>query len=531
MSGKLDASDSKKLKALRDNFPYFAKSCLKIRAKSGETKPFLLNDAQEYLHQKLEEQIKEKGWVRVLVLKGRQQGISTYVQGRYYHKTSQFRGKKAYILTHEENATKNLFSMTDRYHEHCPKAFRPIVGSSNARELLFPGLDSGYQVGTAGKKDVGRSSTIQLFHGSEVAFWPHADDHLAGVMQAVPELPGTEIILESTANGAGGVFYEMWLDAERGVGDYIAIFIPWYWQSEYVRSAEGMVFTEEEEQLRKRYGLTDEQLAWRRGKIHGLKSEDLFRQEYPMEASEAFLFSGRPVFEPKHLVAALNAVVPPLKYGDVRGGQIIYSDEKKSPLKVWEEPVSGEFYVIGADVAEGLEHGDFSSVDVLRASDGGQVAQWHGHTSPDTLGQIIVALARKYNHAYVGVERNNHGLTTLTEIQNLNYDNLYYQKDPETNKTGNRAGWLTTRKSKPAMINQLAAELRDMDHGIVCKETLDEMKTYIINDKGETEAMPKCFDDRVISRAIAGMLVRDNHQYSMSRQARSVRPASARGWT
>src|SRR5262249_59464457 len=97
--------------------------------------------------------------------------------------------------------------------------------------------DSGYKVGTAGTKAVGRSSTIQLFHGSEVAFWPFADTHAAGVMQAVPNEKDTEIILESTANGIGNFFHQTWRNAEAGKNDYIAIFVPWYWSEEYRRAS------------------------------------------------------------------------------------------------------------------------------------------------------------------------------------------------------------------------------------------------------------------------------------------------------
>jgi hypothetical protein len=62
--------------------------------------------------------------------------------------------------------------------------------------LTFDRLDSGYRVGTAGTRGIGRSSTLQLFHGSEVAFWPFAETHLAGILQAVADRPGTEAVKE-----------------------------------------------------------------------------------------------------------------------------------------------------------------------------------------------------------------------------------------------------------------------------------------------------------------------------------------------
>ena len=125
-----------------------------------------------------------------------------------------------FILTHEQDATNNLFGMVERYHSHCPDLVKPVTGAANAKELSFAELESGYAVGTAGAKATGRSQTVQLFHGSECAFWPNAETHFAGVVQAIPDLPGTEIILKSTANGMGGEFHERWQQAEAGIGDY-----------------------------------------------------------------------------------------------------------------------------------------------------------------------------------------------------------------------------------------------------------------------------------------------------------------------
>jgi len=266
---------------LKDDFVHYAPRCLRIRTKSGAVEPFALNKAQTYLHQRIEAQVQKTGKVRVLVLKGRQQGCSTYVGGRFYHKSTHRRGYRVFILTHEQEATANLFSMVSRYHENCPEIVRPSTGASNARELDFDTLDSGYKVGTAGTKAVGRSQTVQLFHGSEVAFWPNADTHAAGVMQAIPDMPGTEIILESTANGYDPMFYPMWQEAESGLSEYEAIFIPWFWQDEYRKEAAGLVLSSEDEAYQAAYGLDFEQMAWRAAKIIELRDPLLFKQEYP----------------------------------------------------------------------------------------------------------------------------------------------------------------------------------------------------------------------------------------------------------
>ena len=497
-------AEQKKLRALKTNFPYFAKSCLNIRTKKGDEKRFELNKAQHYIHKKCEEQLAKIGMVRALILKGRQQGCSTYTEARFYHKVSQNRGKRAFILTHEHEATANLFDMVRRYHDGNP--FAPSVSSSNAKELMFDKIDSGYKVGTAGNKAVGRSQTLQLFHGSEVGFWPNGEEHLAGVLQAVPSESGTEVILESTANGVGGVFYEMVQAAQRGEGNYQLIFVPWFWQPEYVMLCPvDFVRTKQEEQMVESLGLTNNQLYWRRNKIMELRSDELFRQEYPISANEAFISSGRSVFVSTWLMAARDECYSPTMTADLQIESQTLIEKEDGCLRVWEAPQSNKRYVIGADVAEGLDKGDFSCADVLDEN-GDQVAQWHGKISPDHFGDLLYALGMLYRRAFMGVERNNHGLTTLTILKNKGYPNLYMQEELEREYDGKqfkKVGWLTTSRSKPLIIDNLASITRDSESGIRCLETIDEMETYVVHANGSTNSRNGYYDDRVMSYAIA----------------------------
>lgn len=286
------SSDLDKLRQLKT----FAEAYFKIRIKSGRSIPFKLNQAQSYLHQRLETQLAENKRVRAVILKGRQQGCSTYIQARYFHKVITGQGQKAFILTHEQDATKNLFEMTKYYYENLPKGLCPEAERSSAKELKISKYDGSYSVGTAGNKGVGRSQTIQLMHGSEVAFWANAEEHARGVLQAVSDDHGTEIILESTANGMGNYFHGMWLQALSGASEFQAIFLPWYWQPEYKRFDTGFKVDEDEQVLLDAYnhdGLTVEHLAWRRMKIMSLSKDigagtELFKSEYPMNAEEAF---------------------------------------------------------------------------------------------------------------------------------------------------------------------------------------------------------------------------------------------------
>lgn len=316
---------------LKDDFTHYASKCLRIRTKSGAVVCFKLNAAQQYIHERVEAQRAQTGKVRAIILKGRQQGCSTYIEGRFYWRVTHTRGVRAFILTHEEEATNNLFEIANRYHENCPKQVKPSNSAANAKELHFDKLDSGYKVGTAGNKAVGRSSTVQFFHGSEVGFWPNAQQHAAGILQAIPDEIGTEVFKESTANGVGNYFHKEWQDAEAGISEYIAIFVPWYWQDEYRKPVpDGFKLDDEELQYQESYGLDIEQMAWRRAKIIELKDPVLFKQEYPATAAEAFQVSGAdPYIKPDLVMTARHAViedingdkklgVDPARFGDDR---------------------------------------------------------------------------------------------------------------------------------------------------------------------------------------------------------------------
>ena len=321
---------------LRDDFPHYAEKCLKIRAKKGgTTAPLILNRSQRFLHERIEDQRGRIGRVRKLVLKGRQVGISTYIGARFYWRTTHGRGLRAFILAHLDDASDNLFNFAKRYHENCPDAVKPSTGKSNAKELSFDRLDSGYKVATAGNKSVGRSDTIQLFHGSELAYWPNAEEHFAGIMQAVADEPGTEIILESTANGGGNVFWSLWKRAERGESDFESVFIPWFWHEDYGCSPDsGWRAPPAWDEYGSLHGLTAEQLYWAY-----LKNRDLiagaagdisepspkFKQEYPGTASEAFETSGA------------NAFIDPLKVLRARRAKV----EGYGPIVLGVDPARG----------------------------------------------------------------------------------------------------------------------------------------------------------------------------------------------
>lgn len=526
----------------------FYKHCLRIKNKEGKLVPLTLNTAQRHIQARILDQLKRIGKVRVILLKGRQQGGSTFVAGRYYKKVTENKGRTVFVLSHEAKTTSKLMAMVKRYHDHCPKAVRPTLGKDSAAlGIEFPKLDSSYELGTAGNAQTGRGHTIFYLHGSEVAFWPNGEEILSGVLQAVPDADETEVVLESTANGVGGVFYQYVQDALAGEGEYELIFVPWYWQEEYHAKHMPPDFrrTAEEEKIASMvarhpdgsmysFVLTDAQLMWRRNKIRELKSLDKFKQEYPFTIKEAFLFSGRPVFDVNYLISAQARCSAPtavyrVRIGseelepvdldrferatESRDGEEIHQGFKFTSiagyLQQWVKPVDGGEYCIAVDVAEGLEHGDYSSIDVASAS-GVQVAHWHGKIDPDELGLLVAIIGHYYNDAFVGVERNNHGLVTLKTLERIGYTNLYFEE--ELTKQGEapkyKVGWYTSSVTKPLIIDQLNGELREDNSGIQCINTIEQCFTYELDAKGRANARQGCFDDCVMSYAILLEMVR-----------------------
>jgi hypothetical protein len=341
---------------LRDNIELHCETCMYVQDKKGQKVLLRFNRAQRYIHAKIEEQRHRTGKVRAIILKGRQQGASTYIGARFYCITSINYGRNAFIVAHEQKATDNLFKMVKRYHQH--NVFAPSTSATNSKELVFNRLDGGYKLATAGSKDVGRSNTAQLLHASEFAFWDNAIMHMAGLGNAISDEPGTEIIIESTANGIGGAYHQMWQDAEAGNGEYIAIFVPWFWQDEYRATVpDGYEPSADDRKYMETYGLDMAQMAWRHNKIvtYGQGFAWLFDQEYPATAALAFKSATiDPLINPTDVMAAVNSTYramtgpliigcDPAEYGPdrtaiaFRRGRVVYRlevHEKKGPMEV-----------------------------------------------------------------------------------------------------------------------------------------------------------------------------------------------------
>ncbi len=501
---------------------------LKIRAKDGSLIPLILNAPQRRLYSIIKEQWEAGKPVRIIILKARQMGFSTLTEAIIFWMVVTAFHMEALIVAHQDDATRNLFTMSKRFLENLPRQLRPMQRASNAQELIFDtpakykgsgkGLGSKIRCATAGGHGIGRSYTEMALHLSEFAFWP--GDKLAtliGLLQSVPDLPGTLIVIESTANGFDE-FKNQWdlaVAAQRaGLEGFIPVFFAWYEMPEYRRPVPpGFERTQEEVQLAQTYGLDDEQLAWRRWAIQNNCGGDIqkFRQEYPSSPDEAFISTGSCVFDKETIVLQRQrAAKEKWEYGrfrlqyDLAGKplQWQWEPDPKGPIRILEQPQANVPYVLGGDTAG--TGSDWFAGQVLDNRTGRQVAVLHHQFGERAYAEQMFCLGMYYNQALIGVEVNYSTYPQLL-LEELGYPRLYVRQrlDTFTGAIVNAYGFETTPRSRPLIIDGLKDVAKQALDGITDYATLGEMLTFVYDEHWKPQAERGFHDDLVMSLAIA----------------------------
>lgn len=524
---------------------------LKIRTKEGAVVPLVLNRPQERLYNAIQKQWRAGKPVRIIILKARQMGFSTLTEAIIFFLTVTAKYVESMIVAHKDEATANLFRMSKRFYDELPPALRPMQRASNAQELLFDrpakykgeaqGLGSRIRCATAGGSGVGRSYTLKCLHLSEFAFWPgDKRETFSGLVQAVPDRPGTVIIIESTANGYDE-FKKMWDDAvqaERdGTDGFTPIFFAWFEMEEYRRAPlPGFKRTPEEQELAETFGLDDEQLAWRRWCISVNCGGDvnLFHQEYPSTPDEAFIATGRCAFDKAALVLRREKVrTDKWERGAFRvqkgiDGKIMdwkWKPDERGPLRIRKHPEEGVPYVLGGDTAG--TGSDFFAAHVIDNRTGEQIAVLHHQFGERMFAEQVYCLGMYYNEALVGIEVN---YSTYPEmvLEELGYPNLYVRQrlDNYTGKLMDAFGFETTTTTRPAIIDGLKDVAQSALETITDYDTLGEMLTFVYDEKWKAQAEEGEHDDLVLSLAIT--------HFIRAQQTTLVRKPSAEGgarWT
>ncbi len=496
----------------------YIEKCLKIKTKSGTVVPFRLNDAQRKLYAVAKRQQDAGKPVRLIILKARQLGFSTLTEALIFHACATRKNVNALIVAHREDATANLFRMSKLFYDELPAPVKPMLRASNAQELVFenpsklrserearPGLRSRIRCATAGGRGIGRSDTLQCVHLSEYAFWPDGADGkastLAGILQAVPSLPGTMVVIESTANGFED-FKERWDAAVAGENDFEPVFFAWFENPDYsMPVVPGTEWTPEERDLKAAYQLTDEQLQWRRWCIANNcgGSLDMFRQEYPASPGEAFLHSGTGVFDNEQIVLRLERLPSPAGRGEFTDGE--WTESETGAITLYELPEEGVPYVLGGDTAG--EGSDYFTAIVIDNVSGRIVAKLRQKYSEPEYVRQIFALGRFYNDALVAIETN-FSTFPVMKLQEMEYPNQYSREreDTYTRQMRKSYGFRTDRQSRPRAIANLVEVFSSHPEWFTDRELLEEMLTFCYNEDHRPEALAGKHDDLVMGAAI-----------------------------
>lgn len=440
------------LQRFRDDMEAYASLVLRIRDKGANLRPLDANFAQRYVERKLEAQRKDTGRVRAIVLKARQEGVSTWTAARFFRRVHLQAGQKGLVVADSLDRAGAIFGIYERFFQNLPADLTPVRKSyANQKRLAFS-HDSEIAVRPASDSEAGRAQTIHCLHASELAYWPQSTQREAWVslLQAIPD-DGTEIIVESTAKGAGGLFHELWeLSQKKGSG-WIGIFLPWWIHEEYEVEPlqaeldsiashpddfELLAMSEGVSYEGKQWVLSLPKLAWRRRKIIeafggdpitlGADATREFMREYPATADEAFLMSGACFFDEDELrrMSQFGTREPvrvgTLKQIDGPNSSIIKLEPSvRGALDVFELPDKEGHYVIGADTATGKEvisrrtqsteareagGRDYSCGVVLRIPNQAEderlpelVAILHGYLAPDIFARQLEYLGKFYS--------------------------------------------------------------------------------------------------------------------------------------
>ena len=487
-----------------------------------------LNNHQRKIQEVINREKKAGKPIRIVILKPRQTGITTLGSANLFHQT-RFHGGTSMVVSKDMDSSEHIFGIIQRFHHYLPKEEREVLKplASNRKELKFEEPHGGrILIETAGKTTAGHSFTLRNLLLSEVSRWPEGcEDTITGLLAAVPNEPDTMIIIESVANGMQGWFWQKW--QEEG-SDYVKIFLPWYEHDEYRQrlpipeDSFQVTFSDEEKILVTNYSLGLEQVEWRRGAVRNIcrGSRDKFKEQFPATDREAFLTTGNSFFDNNALDAI--KVSEPLRC-ELRVFETLGSAEETRPvpltngrLRLWKKPQPNRNYVIGVDVAEGVEtteapqddKHDYSSADVLDRATGEQVAQLHSQMTPDEKGKYLALLGRYYNNAFIGVEANaGYGLYVIDVLRQEDYpEALLYRRqilDEVTRRPTRKLGWITTRANRRSMMAALDMAIRNGEVLINCAETIMELRAFIVKADGRIEAGAGNKDDRVFSLAIA----------------------------
>ncbi len=507
--------------------------CFVIVDKNKNTVPFFLNEVQRDFVNRLNKAKEEyeqgkRVSIKFLVLKGRQQGFTSFITAYQLACTITRKNFEGFTAADEDTNTAAIFENKAKFpYANLPEKIKPTEKYNNRKQLLFEKLHSSWEVKTA-SKNMGRSRTINFFHGSEVAFWK---DGISGVQAGLGEALTKDAIqiFESTANGYNeykdlwdsgqweNCFYEWWLTKEYQIDFESKNKENWF--KEKVKTSSDWIFQRCKWLLEEK-GLSWGQIYWYYNKYKGYINKDLIKQEYPCTPDEAFLASGACIFDKEIIIRRKEYLKreyeknPPKKgfflfewnnpeaKDFIKDNTIRFIEDKNGYITIYEDAQKGYPYVIGGDTKG--EGSDFFAATVVNNVTGKRCATLHADMDPDTYAHQMYCLGKYYNYALIGIEIN-FDLYPVKELERLNYHRQYIRQhyDSMTNTYQKKNGWKTDGNTRPLIISREITLIRDNIDLFNHIEFLNECLTFIKDEKGRPDAEAGKHDDILFSDMIA----------------------------
>jgi hypothetical protein len=494
------------------NWQWRLEHLYQIRTQLAQKTVFKMNSVQQEIARYLPH------WHKFLILKARQMGVSTLFLLWHLDATLFTPNTSTAIIAHRRDSLKYLFRIIRLAYRTCPDAIqladgriwrKPVASFDTANELYFKDLDSTIYVAL----EV-RSDTVHRCHVSEAHHIKDAENVLAATMGAL--VPGGVLTMETTANGMGGVFYDLWNEAEAGESDFMPLFYGYQFHEDYrMPVPKDFTLTPEEEKYMAVPGMHLEALSWRRMKMREPGMRELFKQEFPANAQEAFLTSGRSPFDREKVEDWV--IRAPIE--SQMEGRLLY----------WIKPIKDRRYIVAVDCASGAgeerqdggkDNGtDYSAIMVIDCETLQLAARFRGKWPYPKLHHIVYKLGREYNDGYIAIESEGHGLTVINNlVENLHIEDEPYPQwmihtttvvDKKSKQPMQKWGWITSGKTKPLIIDHLSGLVDEEDLKIYDKIVQSEFMRFIINEKGQYEAMEGFHDDTVLACAIGYYLIPD----------------------
>lgn len=524
---------ARQLVRYRRDFRAFAQEQLKLFGN-----PLQFWPCQFPLIESIERQFEQKGYARCVYLKARQVGASTLAQAFVAWRTMLWPHINAIVIADQAERAKSLFDICRSFYEQLDESIKPMGRYATKSQLVLanpsqvgrgsdPGLQSRILVDSAHKKSVAIGASWTIAHLSEAARYPDPEYVLDGIIPAVHLVPGTMIIIESSAEKAGTWYRDFFEDAQKGRNAFEATFVPWYLQPEYFicpvcglnvcadkdhmkKSMKILDLTGDERHIMAEHALYPGHINWMRLKLAEFMGDwDLFRQSFPLTPEDAWVTPGIQTFPEKYLKEQKENIRPPKRICEVYPGPRIL-DAPQGRLYIWKEPEPGKAYDVGVDIALGvgkdegdvsedeLKHRDASVACIVERGSCEQVAQWYSKAlDPFELANMLYWLGMYYNQAQIAVETNAIGSGTNSQLAKMSYPNQYIWRfrDEITPRYSKKTGWETNRKSKAWLVGFAVHELVNSRVIIRSELLLREMQNFVRKDVDEWGAVAGMHDD------------------------------------